>query len=170
MITEDEAMRLLKRADPARVDDATPYTDAAGYLAALRTRSTTVTVIDTEPTPTRRPSPHRWLIAAAAAVVVAVVVGGLVLATRDDDPNEQIPAATTLAPDAETSAEEVARGFLDACVAYDADRAITYLADDAVAEIVESPAALQLELDFLEAQAYTEFILDCEQQDETAVG
>ena len=170
MITEDEAMRLLKRADPARVDDATAYTDAAGYLAALRTRSTTVTVIDTEPTPTRRPSPHRWLIAAAAAVVVAVVVGGLVLATRDDDPNEQIPAATTLAPDAETSAEEVARGFLDARVAYDADRAITYLADDAVAEIVESPAALQLELDFLKAQAYTELILDCEQQDETAVG
>ena len=56
MITEDEAMRLLKRADPARVDDSAPFTDAAGYLAALRTRSTTVTLIDTEPTPTRRPS------------------------------------------------------------------------------------------------------------------
>jgi hypothetical protein len=100
VITEDEVMRLLERADPARVDDSAPFVDAAGYLAALRTRSTTVTLIDTEPTPTGPMHRHRWpIIAVAAAAVVAIVVGGLVLANRDDHANEQIPAATTVAPD-----------------------------------------------------------------------
>ena len=54
MTTEDEATRLLKWADPARVDDGAPFVDAAGYLDALRTRSTTVTLIDPEPTPRSR--------------------------------------------------------------------------------------------------------------------
>ena len=102
---------------------------------------------------------------------MAIVVGGLVLATRDDDPNEQIPAATTVAPDVSAAeAEGIARGFLDAYVAYDADRAMTYLTDDAVAETFESPEAMRLELDFYEAQPYKVTILDCEPQDETAVG
>ena len=104
---------------------------------------------------------------------MAIVVGGLVLAARDDDPNEQIPAATTVAPDPDASAaeaEEIARGFLDAYVAYDADRAMTYLTDDAVAEAFESPEAMRLELDFFEAQPYKVTIIDCEPQDETAVG
>lgn len=168
MITEDEATRLLKQADPARADDSAPFGDAAGYLAALRTRSTTVTLIDTDPTPTRRPS--RWPMIAAAAAVVAIVVVGLVVATRDDDPNEQIPAATTVAPDSVTAAEEVARRFLDAYVAYDANRAMTYLTDDAIAEAFESPETMRLELNLYEAQPYTVTILDCEQHDETAAG
>ena len=42
--------------------------------------------IDTEPTPTERPTNrHRWLAAAVAAATVAVIAGGLVLAARDDD-------------------------------------------------------------------------------------
>jgi hypothetical protein len=173
VITEDEATRLLKRADPARVHDSAPFVDAAGYLAALRTRSTTVTLIDTEPTPTRPKHRRHWPIIAAAAAVVAIVVGGLVLATRDDDPNEQIPAATTIPADPDASAaeaEEIARGFLDAYAAYDFDRAMTYLADDAFPESFESPESLRLELVLFEAQPYTVTILDCEPQDQTAVG
>ena len=132
-----------------------------------------MTLIDTEPTRTQPPNRHRWLIAAAAAAVVAVVVGGLVLATRDDDPNEQVPAATTVAPDPDASAAEaeaIARGFLDAYAAYDADRALTYLSDDAFPESFESPEALRQELAFFEAQPYKVTILDCEPQDETAAG
>ena len=68
MTTENEAMRLLKRADPAPADDAAPAIDAAGYLDALRTRSSNVAYIDAEPTPTEPPTHrHRWLAAAAAA-------------------------------------------------------------------------------------------------------
>ena len=82
MITDDEVLRLFERADPAQTDDAAPAIDAAGYLDALRTRSSTVTYIDTEPTPTEPPTNHhRWLAAAAAAATVAVIAGGLVLAS-----------------------------------------------------------------------------------------
>ena len=180
MITEDEATRLLKRADPACVDDSVPFVDAAGYLDALRTRSTTVTLINTEPTPTRQSTRHRWLIAAAAAVV-AIVVGGLALATRDDDPNEQIPAATTVAPDAATAAEDVARSFLDAYVANDADRALAYLADDVIASqsgsFAESGATVVSAEEFRREIAWNEAarvkwnLHDCEPHDDgTAAG
>jgi hypothetical protein len=171
VITEDEATRLLKRADPARVDDSAPFVDAAGYLAALRTRSTTMTLIDTEPTPTRPEHRHRWpIIAVAAAAVVAVVVGGLVLATRDDDPNEQIPAATTVAPDPDASAaeaEEVARGFVDAFVAGDADRALTYLADDVIAteDRWGSPEGFRRDIAWQEAARYEWNVHDCQRHD-----
>jgi hypothetical protein len=100
VITEDEATRLLKGADPARVDDSAPFADATDYLAALRTRSTTVTPIDTEPTPTQLAGRHRWpIIAVAAAAVVAIAIGGLVIATRNADPTGVVPAAqpTTVA-------------------------------------------------------------------------
>jgi hypothetical protein len=63
---------------------------------------------------------------------VAIVVGGFVLATRADDPNEQIPADTPVAPDPATAAEEIARGFLAAENAYDADRALIYLSAEAL--------------------------------------
>jgi hypothetical protein len=93
VITEDEATRLLKRADPARVDDNAPFVDAAGYLAALRPRSTTVTLIDSEPAPSGPGGRHRPLIiAVAAAAVVVIVVGALVLAARNDTTEPQIPA------------------------------------------------------------------------------
>jgi hypothetical protein len=175
VITEDEVMRLLERADPARSGHTVPVTDAAGYLAALRTRSTTVTLIDTEPTPTRRPHRHRWPIIAAAAAVVAIVVGGLVLATRDDDPNEQIPAATTVALDPDASAaeaEEVARGFVDAYAAHDADRALTYLSDDIARTTREwgSPDVFRRTIAWEEAARYKWNVHDCQRQDGATEG
>jgi hypothetical protein len=97
--TEAEATRLLKRADPARDEDSTPFVDAASYLATLRTRSSTVTLIDTE---TTRPGPHaghRRTIIAAAAAVVAILVGLLWLIARDADPSTQVPAGTTVPVD-----------------------------------------------------------------------
>jgi hypothetical protein len=175
VITEDEVMRLLERADPARSGHTVPVDDAAGYLAALRTRSTNVTLIDTEPNPTRRPSRHRWAIIAAAAAVVAIVIGGVVLATRDDDPNEQIPAATTVALDADASATEaveVARGFVDAYTAGDADRALTYLADDlfATEDGWRSPEGFRWTIAWEEAARYKWNVHDCQRQDGATEG
>jgi hypothetical protein len=84
--TEDEVMRLLRRADPDRDRADVPSVDGTEYLAALRTRSSNVDYLDTEPTPTEPPTNHhRWLSAAAAAATVTVIAGGLVLAARDDD-------------------------------------------------------------------------------------
>jgi hypothetical protein len=91
----------------------------------------------------------------------------------------QIPAEQPTSVSLDSSAadaDEIAKGFLDAYAAYDADRAMTYLTDDAVltdaggVEVFESPKAMRLALDFFEAQPYKQMILDCEQQDETAVG
>jgi hypothetical protein len=99
--TEDEVMRLLRRADPDRGRADAPAVDSADYLAALRTRSTSVTLIDPEPTPTQPEGRHRWpIIAVAAAAVVVIGVGGVVIATRNDDPSGDVPAAqpTTVAP------------------------------------------------------------------------
>ena len=84
MITDDEVMRVLERADPARVDDAIPLPDVADYLDALRTKSTTATLIDIEPTPTRR---HRRRVVVAigvAAAVVAITVGLVPAVSRDN--------------------------------------------------------------------------------------
>ena len=93
MTTEDEVMRLLRRADPDSGRADTPSVDGTDYLAALRTRSTSVTLIDTEPTPTQPEGRHRSLIiAAAAAAAVAIVVSGLVIATRSDDPIRDVAA------------------------------------------------------------------------------
>jgi hypothetical protein len=74
VITDEEVMRLFERADPARVEDTAPDVDATGYLATLRTRSSNVTLIDTEPASTGPKTGHRRVyitIAAAAAVVGA---------------------------------------------------------------------------------------------------
>ncbi len=94
MTTEDEVMRLLRRADPDRGRADAPAVDGTDYLAALRTRSTTVTLIDIEPAPTQPEGRHRWpIIAVAAAAVVAIVVGAVMLAARDDS-EPQVPADT----------------------------------------------------------------------------
>ncbi len=86
MITEDEVMDLLERADPVLRIHPAPAVDAAEYLDALRARSCNVDDIDTEPTANNpRFTRHRWLSAAAAAATLAIVAGGLVLAARADD-------------------------------------------------------------------------------------
>ena len=116
MTTEDEVMRLLRRADPDRGRADAPAVDGTDYLAALRTRSTTMTLTATEPAPTQPDGRHRWpIIAVAAAAVVAIVVGALMLADRDDSA-PQVPADTVApdVPEATAADEEIARGFLDA--------------------------------------------------------
>jgi hypothetical protein len=49
VITDDEVLQLFERADPARASDVTPKVDAAGYLDALRTRSTDMTLVENPP-------------------------------------------------------------------------------------------------------------------------
>ena len=128
MITDDEVMQLFERADPARVSDVDSRVDAAGYLDALRTRSTDMTLVENPP---RRSDPkarsHRWLLMGAAAAVVVVVLGALVVANREDSTGvvtDQTPVATSAPPApapaaAPTEAESVAANFL---AAYDGVR------------------------------------------------
>lgn len=98
MITEDEVMRLLERADPGRHVADVHALNGADYLATQHTRSVDMTLIDTEsePTAAQPPPSRRWLLPAiAAAAILAIVVGGLLLAARGDDP-EEVPASPAL--------------------------------------------------------------------------
>jgi hypothetical protein len=181
VITDDEVMRLFERSDPARVDDVASVSDGAGYLDARRTRSSHVTIIEIPPTPTGPPRRHRWRIATAAAAAVVLIVGGaLVLAARDNsrEPEpDQRPVATE-APEkpANAAAEEVVAGFLEAYGAFDVDRAMAYLADDAeISPLLKSVGAtgqaggrdeFRLLVSWLEAEGYKQ-ILDTRPQGRT---
>jgi TRAP-type C4-dicarboxylate transport system substrate-binding protein len=99
VISDDEVLLLFERADPARSDDVAPVVDSNGHLAALRTRSSNVTLIDTEPTPTRPDARHRWVLVVAAAAIMAIVVGAVVLAVRSDSTdNVAVPTEATARP------------------------------------------------------------------------
>jgi hypothetical protein len=102
-----------------------------------RERSSSVTIIESTTTPTEPPSGRRRAsLTATSAAVALVVVAAFGLAACDDDTTEpatdQTPVATDAADITATgTAAEVARGFVEAYGAFDAERAISYLADDA---------------------------------------
>jgi hypothetical protein len=80
VITEDDVMRLLERADPVRNRAAAVAPDPAGYLDSLRARSGKVTLVGAS----QRPGARRLMIPAAAAATVLLLLGVLALATRGD--------------------------------------------------------------------------------------
>ncbi len=145
MITDDEIMRLFEQADPARDDDRSRMAEAAGYLAALRTRSYDMTLLDTTEAPTKPPRNNRWLLPAiVAAAIVLIVAGAVVLARDSDEDRVQISTPPTTAPIAPTTIPQQAsalspedaialvRAHFDAANAYDAERAYSFLADGAI--------------------------------------
>jgi hypothetical protein len=111
---------------------------------------------------------RKWLIAAAAASAALIVIGAVTLFARDDATEPQSPAApaTTEAP-AAVAAEEVAREFLDAYGAFDADLAMTYLTDDFFSKW--RPAEeFRLEIAHFEAIGYQQMINNCELRNASA--
>ena len=106
--------------------------------------------------PSGRRSRHRIAVAAAAAVLL-VAVGAVVGVTRNDPAPAILVAATGTRAEA---AEEVARGFLDAYGAFDADRAMNFLTERAVAAEWGSPAEFRLELELLQASGWKQTIRD----------
>jgi hypothetical protein len=167
VITDDEVIRLFQRADPARVDDHAAVIDAADYLDMLRGWGRPRVTL-TETNPAGPPARHRWRLIAAAAVV-AIVVGALWLVGRNHGGGRHVPSepATTAPATPEAAAANVARGFLDAYVANDADRALTFLGDDALTEAFGSRAQLRLELTHNQAQGYRQMIGACVPQGES---
>lgn len=59
MITEDDATRLLKQADPARLDRDAPEIDASSFLADLQARTTELTLIEIDEPPPAPGAPRR---------------------------------------------------------------------------------------------------------------
>jgi len=102
-------------------------------------------------------------VAAIGLVAVAFVLG-----TRGGQ-NTTTPAGEPAAVVA--GAEEVATGFVEAFGAFDADRAIAYLADDADLSGLEGGTQkLPSLLSLLEAQGYKQMLTSCDGSGSTASG
>ena len=97
--------------------------------------------------------------AVAAAIALAAVA--LIFAVRpgksEITPAVQPPTEYPVDP----KAEEVATGFVEAFGAFDAERAVTYLADDADLQLdATTPEELPLQTSFFEAQGYEQILVD----------
>jgi hypothetical protein len=107
--------------------------------------------------------------AVAAAFTLAACSGS---AGTPQGSNPTTPANKPTPVDTgEPGAVGVARGFLDAYGAFDAERAMSYLADDAYLQLdVSTPEELPLLLSFFEAQGYEQIVGSCEEPFSTASG
>jgi hypothetical protein len=111
-----------------------------------------------------------WALAVAAAIGLAAV--GLILGTlvrhHARTPANQPPTTSPAA----MSAAQVATGFLQAYGAFDADRAITYLADDAdlLPLGVHGTREFRLLLSFLGAQGFKQIRTFCEETSRSVFG
>ena len=111
-------------------------------------------------------NPNRKLLVGTAALAL-LVAGAVVACQSRDDGTGQQPV-------------EVATGFVEAVGAFDADRAITYLADDAeITKLIGSVGAqgvqgtqeeLRLLLSLLEATGYKQMVDSCHELDSSASG
>jgi hypothetical protein len=99
---------------------------------------------------------RRVTLAVAASLVVAAVAvtvaGGWPGLNKAGDPAQN--------PDPSVA---VAREFLDAYGSFDADKAISYLTEDAIAKGWDTPEGLRMELAHFRAQGYKQTINDCRQ-------
>jgi outer membrane murein-binding lipoprotein Lpp len=105
---------------------------------------------------------RRLLIGAA---VVAVLLMGA-CQSGEDPMTDQAPGATEAQEHpANAKAEEVATSFVEAYGAFDADRAITYLADGAALSGMglEGTREFRLLLSFFQAQGYKQMLTSCEE-------
>lgn len=108
-------------------------------------------------------------LAAAAAIGVAAVV--VILANRGGQDATMPAGEPTVAP-VEATPEEVATGFVGAYGSFDADRATSYLADDAaLTELgLEGTREFRLQLSLLEAMGYEQMLDSCEETASLASG
>ena len=110
----------------------------------------------TEVLPAAPPERRPWrTLARVAAAVPLFLAGTIAVFPRDDQPHRP-----QVAPKARASAEEIARGFLDAYSSFDAERAMTFLTRRALDAEWGTPAKLRLQLRFLQATGWRQTILD----------
>jgi hypothetical protein len=104
------------------------------------------------------------------AFAVAAAIGLVACSGPGDTPRVENATTTAPAEAPETTAENVATGFLEAYGAFDVDQAITYLADDAdISGLMLGPERvegtqeeLRLNLSMLEAGGYKQMLDSCE--------
>jgi hypothetical protein len=109
-----------------------------------------------------RPS-RMLLLGVTTGAVLLIVLVVVLVQSRDDAPATQAPMVAE-APEntVNATAEEVATGLLEAYGAYDVERAMTYLADDAVIASVGGLDDPRLLISWLEATGYQQMLDSCE--------
>jgi hypothetical protein len=110
--------------------------------------------------------PSRMLllgVTTAAVVLIALIV--VLVQTRENAPaTAQVPAvAETLENTVNARADEVATSFLEAYGAFDVERAMSYLADDATIASMGSADDPRLLISWLEATGYRQILHSCVQ-------
>ena len=117
----------------------------------------------------RRDRKRRNQRIAAGVVGIAVFVAAIWVVTTAGSFDRTTPAdQPTVKPDA--AAEEVALGFLDAYAAFDAQKAMTYVADDldlrgvlnVAHQVPANTEGLSLKLSLLQAVGYEQTVTSCE--------
>jgi hypothetical protein len=105
-------------------------------------------------------------------LVIAAAIGLVGCSGPEDTPRADKVATSAPAQAQETGAKEVATGFLEAYGAFDADRAIAYLADDATLSPlgVGGNREFRLLLSFSEAQGYKQMLAPCEETGSSSAG
>ena len=105
---------------------------------------------------------QRTGMVATAAIVLVVVLGTVAASTRWLGTDESAPPAS---PSVNDDARRVAGAFLQAYGSYDADRATSYLADDAITNGWQSTEELRAQLSWNEAVGWTELRSPCRRTD-----
>jgi hypothetical protein len=111
-----------------------------------------------------RPS-RMLLLGVTTATVLLIALIVVLVQTRDKAPaTVQAPAeAETRGNTANTRAVEVATSFLEAYGAFDVERAMSYLADDATIASMGADDDPRLLISWLEATGYRQILHSCEQ-------
>jgi hypothetical protein len=121
----------------------------------------------------RRASRNRKFGGLAVAAAIVVIVVAVIVGTRGGQQDTSTPASpqTTVEP-ADPAAEGIAERFFEAYSASDADRAISYLTDDAVLSGwgLEGIREFRLQMRFWEATGFEHILKSCEQTSTSGLG
>jgi hypothetical protein len=101
-----------------------------------------------------------------AFVLAAAIVAGMFMLILVNRPAERVPTpavqpSTVNPPPVDPSGVEIATNFVQAFGAFDADRVVSYLADDAIIQLdASTPEELPLLLSFWEATGYQQIPIE----------
>jgi hypothetical protein len=109
---------------------------------------------------------------AGAAVALALIAALLIMQSRDEAPaTDQTPVAAEASQNkVNASAVEVATSFVEAYGAFDVEKAMTYLADDATIAVLGVQDDPRLLISWLEATGYQQIVDPCEGVGKSASG
>ena len=163
MITEEQVVALIAAANPVPNPDLLDPVEPLDHLD--RAAAGVDVVADIELDPVAGPRRRSRVDLVAGGLIAAGLVAVLALVGTNTHDSQH-----AFSPPPEPSAVDVAMGFLAAYRAYDADRALSYLADEAIVENTRTPEEFRLDLATSEAMRYRHTITGCEEVGESPSG